>query len=265
MNKNVTKVYLTCLNEVEKFHMTNTLKFLRSKDNASKEMLVRMANNLYSESNRLELESYNGHTPTECCSRYNSSMHFLTIIQFKQEDLTEEAIKHLGKCDEWDWRYFYSISVCMENRKLYLVSFANACSPNWNNKYNTKHFIELDSIDFNILKEDEEIYRMDDALHTAINNELYSDYETFYVDDGEVRMTIKDQHGNYYEIYGNSTDEVFRDYADNYTGYRNYRRQTASEWVIVSNVAQEAYNEWRKTATNLKSDFDKFYGGGIVD
>ena len=27
----------------------------------------------------------------------------------------------------------------------------------------------------------------------------------------------------------------------------------------------ELYEEWKKTAKGLKSDFDKFYGGGIVD
>ena len=63
----------------------------------------------------------------------------------------------------------------------------------------------------------------------------------------------------------NFPDDVFRDYTDNYTGYRNYRRQMASEWEIVNDKAKASYEEWKKTAKGLKSDFDKFYGGGIVD
>jgi hypothetical protein len=76
---------------------------------------------------------------------------------------------------------------------------------------------------------------------------------------------VKDQHGNYCYIRGTDIDSVFRDYADNYTGYRNYRRQMASEWEIVDKATKRRYTEWQQTSTGLKSDFDKFYGGGIVD
>ena len=78
-------------------------------------------------------------------------------------------------------------------------------------------------------------------------------------------MVVKDQHGNYCTIEGKTLDDVFRDYADHYTGYRNYRRQMASEWEIVNDRAKASYDEWKKTAKGLKSDFDKFYGSGIVD
>ena len=78
-------------------------------------------------------------------------------------------------------------------------------------------------------------------------------------------MVIKDQHGNTTEITNTTIDKLFKDFADNYTGYRDYRRQTASEWKIVDNTTRLKYEEWKKTAKDLKSDWDKFYGGGIVD
>lgn len=259
-----TKIYLNYLDKGEKERMTDALSFLRSDDKESRAMFERIAGEIYGHDRKFEYPTDNGNRPSEgtcgTCGKY-----YHTIIQFEQKDLTEEALKALGSCDEWDWRYFYAIAIGKEDRKLYLVSFSNACSPNWNHEYNIQRRMELKDVDFPLLREGCCIYRMDDALHAAINGELWSKESTFSTSTDGVRMVVKDQHGNYTAIVGETLDDIFRDYADHYTGYRNYRRQMASEWEIVNDRAKASYEEWKKTAKGLKSDFDKFYGGGIVD
>ena len=264
MEQKKTKIYLNYLNDDEKMRMTDTLLFLRRDDNGSKAMLGRIASEIYGIGRQFEYPSDNGHRPGESSS-HRGNKYYHTVIQFEQKDLTDEALKALGSRDEWDWRYFYAIAIGRDDRKLYLISFSNACSPNWNNEYNAQMVMELGDVDFQILKRNGLIYRMDDSLHAAINDEIWSNEPTFSVSTDGVCMVVKDQHGNYCSIEGKTQDEVFRDYADNYTGYRNYRRQMASEWEIVNDKAKESYEEWKKIAKELKSDFDKFYGGGIVD
>lgn len=244
--------------------MTNALSFLRSDDKESREMFERIAGEIYGHDCKFDYPTDNGRRPSEG-SAGSSGRYVHTIIQFEQKDLTEEALKVLGSCDEWDWRYFYAIAIGKEDRKLYLVSFSNACSPNWNHEYNIQRRMELKDVDFLILRESGLVYRMCDSLHAAINVELWSKESSFSASKEGVRMVVKDQHGNYCAIEGKTLDDIFRDYADHYTGYRNYRRQMASEWEIVNERAKVSYEEWKKTAKGLKSDFDKFYGGGIVD
>lgn len=260
-----TKIYLNYLNVDEEMRMTDVLSFLRKDDAESRAMLEMIVNEIYGPGRKFDYPSDNGHRPTEGTSR-SCGKHYHTIIQFKQKDLTKEAIEHLGHYDgESDWRYFYAISIGEEDRKLYIVSFSNACSPNWNGEYNVQRIMELKDVNFPILTRSGRIYRMCDSLHAAINDELWSKESTFLTSNDGVRLVLKDQHGNYCTVKGNNLNDVFRDYADNYTGYRNYRRQMASEWEIVNDKAKASYEEWKKTAKGLKSDFDKFYGGGIVD
>ena len=262
-----TKMYLSYLNNVESAKMTVSLDFLHSGNPDSKSELISIAKNLYSKDTKLNLICDNGRRPPEdSCHTYGKEKVFYTLIQFEQEDLTEQMLSELGSYDgDWEWRYFYAISLCEQDRELYIVSFSNACCPNWNNEYNAQKYKKLQDIDFPILKKDCTIYRMDDSLHSAINEELIKNKSTFISANDFVSMTIKDQHGNYCEIDGKSIDDVFRNFADNFTGYRNYRRQMVSEWEIVNDFAKSLYEEWLKTATGLKSDFDKFYGSGIVD
>ena len=260
-----TKIYLNYLNADEKMKMTDALSFLRSDDKESRAMFEKIVNDIYGIGIKFDYPSDNGHRPSEGTSR-SCGKYYHTIIQFEQKDLTKEAIEHLGHYDgEWDWRYFYAIVIGKEDRLLYLVSFSNACSPNWNHEYNVQRIMELKDVNFPILTRSGLIYRMCDSLHAAINDELWSNDSTFSTSNEGIRLVVKDQHGNYTTIEGKTLDDVFRDYADNYTGYRNYRRQMASEWEIVNDKAKASYEEWKKTAKGLKSDFDKFYGGGIVD
>ena len=244
--------------------MTEALPFLTTNE-SSKDKLLEIAKRIYGKGITLSFEWDNGKYPSEWRANRGGSMHFYTLIQFKEEDMTEEAISKLGRCDEWDWRYFYAISVCAEDRELYLLSFNNRYSPNWNGEYNMRRLIALTDVGFPILKEHSVIYRIDDALHNAINTSLLQSLPMFTEDEDKVVMMVKDQHGNYTAIEGTTIEQVFRNYADNYTGYRNFRRQMASEWVIVDDKARLRFEEWKRTAKGLKSDFDKFYGGGIVD
>ena len=262
---NQVKIYISHIDNVEKAKMTMALPFLYSKDDESKNELINLANTLYSKDKEITMQRDNGNLPCEHgCRTYSKDKHFYNLIQFEQKDLTDEAINALGKDDEFDWRYFYSIAICREDRELYLLSFSNACSPNWNGEYNLRRCLKLQDVDFPILKEDRFIYRIEDVLHGAINEKLMSNVETFKADDNHVSMVIKDQHGNYKKIEANSLEDLFRDFADNYCGYRNYKRQMASEWEIVNDVAKQTYEEWKENAKGLKSSFDKFYGG-IVD
>lgn len=264
MEQKKTNIYLSYLGDDEKMRMTDALCFLRTEDKESKEFFEKITNSIYGPGITFGYPTDNGHRPSEgsCGSR---GKYYHTIIQFEQKHLTEEALKALGSCDEWDWRYFYAISVGKDDRKLYLVSFSNAYSPNWNHEYNVQRKMELKDVDFQILTRSGMIYRMCDSLHAAINKELWSNEPLFSVNSECVRLVVKDQHGNYCTIEGGTVEDVFRDYADNYTGYRNYRRQMASEWEIVDDEAKQKFEEWKETAKGLKSDFDKFYGGGIVD
>lgn len=263
-----TKMYLNYLVQEERRKMTNALDFLHSANIENKNELITIAKELYSQDTRLTLLCNNGNIPDEatCRNKYEHKEFFYTLVQFEQKDLTEQMIRELGSNDgDWDWRYFYAISLSEEDRELYIVSYSNACSPNWNHEYNLRMFKKLQDVDFPILKEGCMIYRMDDSLHSAINEKLISKEETFYSTKGFVSIVVKDQHGNYTKIEGVSLDDVFRNYANNYTGYRNYRRQMASEWEIVNDDARKIFEKWKTTAIGLKSDFDKFYGGGIVD
>ena len=266
--KQKTGIYLNYLSDDERKRMTDELSFLKKHDKESKKNLIEIADLIYGPNVTFNLLFDNGHSPTEFrCRSYDKQRHFYTSIQFKPGHLTEDVFKALGEdcSDESDWRYFYAISVCEEDRKLYLVSYANACSPNWLHEYNLKNAVALEYVDFPILKKIGVVYRMDDALHAAINDKLWSEESTFSTSNNGISMVIKDQHGNYKRIENNTLEGLFRDYVNNYTGYRNFRRQMFSEWEIVNEKALESFNEWKKTAKGLKSDFDKFYGGGIVD
>ena len=266
MEQKKTKIYLNYLDANEKMKMTMALNFLHTEDKESKEEFLKMSESLYGEGVKLDFAWDNGHYPSEWRARIYSE-HFYVIMQFERGSMSDKAIETLGENDrdEWDWRYFYGIAICNEDRKMYAISYMNECSPNWNQEYNVQRFVALKDIDFPLLRNGCLIYRMDDALHAAINSELVKNEPLFEERDGEVMMVVKDQHGNYIEITGETTEDVFRDYVDNYTGYRNYRRQMASEWEIADESVRERYEEWKKSAKDLKSDFDKFYGGGIVD
>lgn len=259
-----TKIYLNYLAKDEKVRMTDVMPFLHG-GNDGKDRLIAIANEVYGGDARLELAHDNGKSAWGSVSNYRKAMYFYTVIQFEKKDLTEHALSVLGQTTSSSFPYYYAISLCKEDRRLYLVSFQDECSPNWNGRYDTQHYVELEEVDFPVLQDGCFIYRMDDALHAAINGELWGNKSTFTASSEGIRLAVKDQHGNYTTIEGATLDGVFRDYTDNYTGYRNYRRQMASEWEIVSDKAKASYEEWKKTAKGLKSDFDKFYGGGIVD
>lgn len=270
MAQKETKIYLNYLSKDEKENMTNILAFLRTNDDESKENLIKMAAELYAKDKTIRVIHDNGRAPSACSSFTRcKDKKFWTIVEFKKENLTPQALKLMGQESESDKKYgfwyYYAISLCDEDRELYLTSFQDKCSPNWNGEYCIEWCKKLGDINFVILQENATIYRMDNALHAAINDKLAAMRPMFVESEGRVVMTVRDQHGNYCDIEGSSLEEVFRNYADNYTGYRDYRRQMASEWEIADDGIRQKYEEWKQTAKGLKSSFDKFYGGGIVD
>lgn len=259
-----TRIYLNYLSNGENERMTKTLRFLQYADKLNLEIFTKLANEIYGKGIDLDFVWDNGHYPYEWRANHGE-LHFYTVMMYKKNHLTEQAIEVLGYTNDRDFPYYYGISLCKEDRKLYLVSFSDRCSPNWNKEYRIRSYHDLQTVNFPILTKEGTIYRMDDALHAAINERLARTRPMFVEDDDKVVMVVKDQHGNYADIEGKTLDDVFRNYADNYTGYRNYRRQMASEWEIVDNKTRKKFEEWKQTAQGLKSDFDKFYGGGIVD
>lgn len=260
------KLRLDYLNNEEQVNMTTPLRFLFDPKSKSKDALIKLADRLYGGDTRFDFVTDNGH-PSEAdnATSYSKDRHYYTLVRFADKYLTEQAVELLGHSRNWDFRFFYGLSVCKEDRKLYLVSFSNQCCPNWNNEYWAQKVLPLETLDIPVLVNGGTIYAMCRSLHSALNEKLWKMKPLFIEQDGDVRMAVKDQHGNYCYIYGESVDAVFRDYADNYTGYRDYRRPMASEWEIVSDSIRQRYAEWRRTATGLKSSFDKFYRGGIVD
>ena len=258
-----TKIHLRSLPTTEKCELTNVLSFLWIPKSDTKRYLANLANNLYARDINLELVALNGHLAPECRAS-SRDKNFYNLVQFKKEDLTPPALQFLGENNSFDWQHFYAISICREDRELYLISFSNACSPNWRDEYNVQRCMKLQDVDFGILKHGSYIYRMDAALHKAISKDILREQTTF-CQEGKPFMVVMDQYGNRAKICGDSIDAIFRDYADNYTDYRDYRHQSASEWEIVNHSAREMFTQWKKTATGLKSSFDKFYRGGIVD
>lgn len=263
------ELYLNGLNNTEKIVMTNFLSFLRNpRDTESKDELTEIANTLYGWDIQIGLGWCNGNTADESVARprYQKDDWYYNLINLGEHSvMTDQALNMFGKCLDWDWRLMYAIALRKEDRKLYVISYSNACQPNWNNEYNLQRSVALDDVDFPLLKDGCAIYRIEDNLHAAINEKLYMGKTAFAVNAYGVSMLVKDQHGNYTYVQGKTTDDVFREYADKYTGYRNFRRQGVSEWKIVDADALRIFDEWKQTAKGLKSDFDKFYGGGIVD
>lgn len=264
MEQKKTKIYLNYLDPKETEIMTEALPFLRNGGEKGKTELIELANDLYGGETKLELAWDNGNYPRGYRA-YGGGKHYLTIMEFQKRQLTKLAIKMLGCTDSSNFPYTYAIMLCREDRRLYVASFSDCCSPNWNQEYSIECVKPIEDVDIPLLQRDGVVFRMDDALHGAINQRLAQNRPMFTEEKGCVTMMVCDQHGNYMEIEGTTVEQVFRKYADNCTGYRNFRRQMASEWAIVDEITRNRFEQWKKTAKSLKSDFDKFYGGGIVD
>lgn len=260
------KLRLRSLCNEEKEIMVKQLKFLFDPKSKSKDTIIKLADKLYGGDTRFEFILDNGHSPVaDNATTYMKDKHYYTLVRFEAKHMTSEALDFFGHSDDWDFRYYYGLSVCKEDRKLYIVSFKDRCCPNWNNEYRIQRAMSLDMLNIPILDKKGTIYGMCNSLHIALNEKIWKKKPLLIEEEGKVSMAVKDQHGNYCYIQGADIESVFRDYADNYTGYRSYRNQMASEWEIVDKATELRYAEWQQTAKGLKSDFDKFYDGGIVD
>lgn len=256
------RLHLNYLSDQEKRGMTDNLSFLKTADKANRDNFIALAKSVY-EDGPLELYKENGHPSSEWgCNCFE--VRFFTLLYFSRNTLTEPALERLGTSHSRNFPYYYAICINEKTRGVFLVSFMDKCSPNWNDIYNMEHALPMEEVDFPILNNEGVVYRMEDNLHKAVNQQRYADHPTF-INDEIVKMLVCDQHGNYKYIEGRNVDSVFRDYADNHTGYRDYRRPTASEWSICDPTAKQMFDEWKANAVGLMSDFDKFYSGGIVD
>lgn len=256
---------LESLNKEERANMATVLDFLFNPDRPSKDIIINLVSQIYG-NKYFNIVSDNGHTPIAYhATTYEKDKHWFTLARFEENQMTSEALDFFGRDDDRDFRRYYGLGICKEDGILYAVSLQERCSPNWNNAYLIGMVSPLKELSFPILKTNGTICAMCDTLHDAINNKIWSEKPLFLEEGGVVSMAVKDQHGNYCYIKGPSVDNVFRDYADNYTDYRSYRNQMASEWRIADPVTRQRYEEWKKSAAGLKSSFDKFYGGGIVD
>lgn len=253
------------LNKEEKVNMTAVLDFLFNPDRPSKDIIINLVSQIYG-NKYFNIVCDNGRSPVAYhATTYEKNKHWFTLVRFEENQMTSEALDFFGRDNDRDFSRYYGLSICKEDGILYAVSLQERCSPNWNNEYLIRMVLPLKELNFPILKTDGTISSMCGTLHDAINSKIWCEKPLFLEKSGAVSMAVKDQHGNYCYIKGTSVDSVFRDYADNYTGYQSYRNQMASEWKIVDPVTRQRYEEWKKSATGLKSDFDKFYGGGIVD
>ena len=113
-----TKMYLSCLDNVEKAKMTIALDFLHNANSKSKNELISLAADLYSQDTKLTFLRDNGKSPSESsCHTSCKDKYFFTLIQFERKDVTDEVLKELGSYDgDWGWRYFYAISLGKEDR-----------------------------------------------------------------------------------------------------------------------------------------------------
>lgn len=256
------RFFVSYANKAESDNIINYFPFLVKNDTESRREFCEVVESVYEGVN---IDFITNVKQNEITSKF-MSVRFHNIVRFEEKHLTDQAINALGGKyrGSWDWRYLYGIAIHNETRKPFLVAFSNACSPNWNEQYNTEHLIPLEEVDFPILKEDGVIYKIEDNFHAEINNRIFEGTPLYTEKDGMLEMWIADQHGNRKKLSG-SVESVFRDFADNHTDYRNFRRPDVSEWYIVDENLNERFYAWKETAQGLKSGFDKFYGSGIVD
>lgn len=260
-----TRIYLNYLTRDEGFRLALiALPFLKRGGEEGKRELITASNNLYGADKKLDFGWDNGRYP-DGYAVAKGDKHYITLIKSEKRDMTQEALDLLGSTDNTNFPYHYAIMLGREDRLLYVASFSDRYCPNWTNKYDMEHLMPIWDVTIPLLKEDAPICMMDDALHEELNRRLADGQPMSGESVGYAWFKVHDQHGNYTDVGGETMERAFRSYADNYTGYQSFRKPMASEWVICDPKVRERYNDWRKTAKGLKSDFDKFYGGAVVD
>lgn len=260
----VQNLYLEYITKEEAQEIMPTMPFLTRGGGEGKESLVSMVNNIYDKSMGLKADWCNGRYPDEYCAEQGDKLYY-TLIEFSAEDMTEDAIKMFGKPTNEYFPYYYAIMLGRDDRRLYVASFIDNGVPNWNTEYKIKRVESFENVTIPLIKDGCVFYKIDDALHREVNRIRYQSIPVFSETPGNVQMTVRDQHGHYKNIKGATIEEVFRDYADNYTGYQSFRRPRASEYIICDANARNRFDDWKMKAKGLKSDFDKFYGNAVVD
>jgi len=160
----------------------------------------------------------------------------------------------------------------LNDHRLYFGMVCENCSPNWNNQCELfTRPVDLATIGRSLCASADDIYMIEESFASILNqidaeNKDYSDYITAPDTDGMYKVTIMDDsNSSRLTVTGRTKDDVFRKIANEYQGRRNFRRPDVPEYKIVDPHTFAAYIDWKRTAKGLVSDFDKFYGGGIVD
>lgn len=260
----VQDIYLSYITKNEARKIMALMPFLTRGGEEGKNGLARIANKIYDKSMNLFYKSCNGRYPDEYAAMKDDEC-FYTLIDFRKDAMTDEALERFGSTDSINFSYYYAIMLGRNDRKLYVASFQDKYCPNWNLDYKVRHIEPFADVTIPLVRDGCVFTKIEDALHREINRIQAESRPAFIELPGYVQMMVCDQHGTYEDIIGDTVEDVFRDYADNYTGYQSFRRPGASEFVIYDPKVRERFNTWKATAKGLKSDFDKFYGGAVVD
>lgn len=233
-------------------------------DEISKRNFINLVRDVYGDSSSrypINLKYRGGNPEYESSATWNDRMLY-TIVKFERRrdycTLSKEALEELGDYES----NFYGIMIDRESRELYLASFSE--TDGWNRRYRVCRCMKLEDVNFPILSKVEKYY-IDGAILSEMKRHAYKGKPMYGKTNNGVWVMIRNNGGQYERLEGSSLDDVFREYADHYTGYKSYKRTYAVDWDICDNDLKKEYDKWAKTATGLKSDFDKFYGNGVVD
>lgn len=154
---------------------------------------------------------------------------------------------------------------------LHFCIFYERFSPNWNHEADIIKAVPLKTvIEYgSVITSLNGIKQIDRTAQRLMREHLHTEYKDFISEpdsDGLFKVYISDDRtGRVVCVTGSTVDDVFRTIANDYQGHRNYRRPDACEFAPANDDTKVIFEKWMKTAKGLTSDFDKFYGGGIVD
>lgn len=174
----------------------------------------------------------------------------------------------MSKGSGGDFPRYNCVMLDINDFKLYKGIIYEPYAPNWNHEYRIEYKEEMKDgmTAFNSM---EELFYVERTFLSILHDDFYKrcvDFVEQPDSDGLFKVTIADDRtGRRIVIGDKSIDAVFKTIADKYQGIRNYRRMNAVECDIVNADTKKKFDDWKLTASGLKSDFDKFYGGGIVD
>lgn len=202
---------------------------------------------------------------------------YWTIIKLKNSFVNKSLLPEGSLIDFKDDRYREFpewAAVCIkegDTSDLHFCIFYENYSPNWNHEAVLLKAEPLTSLieHGNIISSLDGVRQIDRTAQRLMRDHLNATYKDFVTEpdsDGFFKVYIAEERTGLVKcVADKSVDNVFRTIANDYQGHRNYRRPNAYEFVPKNDNTRVVFEDWKKTASGLTSDFDKFYGGGIVD